>query len=65
MEFHGNFLFISFYSTAKSNLNANIPKANRDSPFVHVTSAATAGKLCLQIFSGLFTLQYDLFDIFY
>jgi len=36
-------IYFGAYSTAKSNLNASIPKANRDSPFVHVTSAATAG----------------------
>lgn len=32
------------YSTAKRNVNAALPKANRDTPFVHVTSAAMAGK---------------------
>ena len=32
------------YSTAKRNVNAALPKANRDTPFVHVTSAALAGK---------------------
>jgi len=31
------------YSTAKRNVNATLPKANRDTPFVHVTSAAMAG----------------------
>jgi len=31
------------YSTAKRNVNASLPKANRDTPFVHVTSAAIAG----------------------
>lgn len=31
------------YSTAKRNVNAALPKANRDTPFVHVTSAAMAG----------------------
>ena len=32
------------YSSAKRNVNASLPKANRDTPFVHVTSAALAGK---------------------
>ena len=32
------------YNTAKTNVNASLPKANRDTPFVHVTSAAMAGK---------------------
>lgn len=31
------------YSTAKRNVNGALPKANRDTPFVHVTSAAMAG----------------------
>jgi len=31
------------YSTAKRNVNSSLPKANRDTPFVHVTSAAFAG----------------------
>jgi len=31
------------YNTAKTNVNASLPKANRDTPFVHVTSAAMAG----------------------
>lgn len=31
------------YSTAKRNVNASLPKSNRDTPFVHVTSAAMAG----------------------
>jgi len=31
------------YNTAKRNVNATLPKANRDTPFVHVTSAAMAG----------------------
>lgn len=31
------------YSTAKLKVNASLPKCNRDTPFVHVTSAATAG----------------------
>jgi len=31
------------YSTTKRNLNLNLPKANRDTPFVHVISAASAG----------------------
>ena len=34
------------YSTSKKNINASLPKANRDTPFVHVTSAAMAGKFC-------------------
>ena len=33
------------YSTAKRNVNASLPKSNRDTPFVHVTSAAMAGTL--------------------
>lgn len=31
------------YSTAKRNVNNQLPKSNRDTPFVHVTSAAMAG----------------------
>lgn len=31
------------YSTAKRNVNASLPKANRDTPFVHVLSAGMAG----------------------
>jgi solute carrier family 25 protein 33/36 len=31
------------YSTAKRNVNASLPKTNRDTPFVHVTSAGMAG----------------------
>ena len=34
------------YSTAKRNVNGALPKANRDTPFVHVTSAAMAGNSC-------------------
>jgi len=31
------------YSTTKKNLNNSLPKVNRDTPFVHVVSAASAG----------------------
>lgn len=31
------------YSTTKQNLNRRLPKDNRDTPFVHVLSAASAG----------------------
>ena len=31
------------YSTTKKELNSRLPLANRDSPFVHVMSAASAG----------------------
>jgi solute carrier family 25 protein 33/36 len=31
------------YSTAKKNVNASLPKRNRDTPFVHVISASIAG----------------------
>ena len=34
------------YSTAKKTVNGNLPRQNRDTPFVHVLSAATAGFLC-------------------
>ena len=32
------------YSTTKKNINNNIPVINRDTPFVHVLSAASAGR---------------------
>ena len=35
------------YSTAKKNVNMSLPKPNRDTPFVHVTSAAIAGILLI------------------
>ena len=31
------------YSTCKKNIDASLPKNNRDTPFVHVVSAAAAG----------------------
>jgi hypothetical protein len=31
------------YSTTKKGLNRRLPKSNRDTPFVHVVSAASAG----------------------
>jgi len=31
------------YSTTKKNINNNLPRVNRDTPFVHVLSAASAG----------------------
>ncbi len=31
------------YSTVKRNMDASLPKSNRDTPFVHVISAAAAG----------------------
>ena len=31
------------YSTTKKTLNRRLPKPNRDTPFVHVVSAASAG----------------------
>jgi len=31
------------YSTAKRNIDASLPRANRDTPFVHVVSAMSAG----------------------
>jgi hypothetical protein len=31
------------YSTTKKGLNCRLPKPNRDTPFVHVVSAASAG----------------------
>lgn len=31
------------YSTTKKNVNSNLPRQNRDTPFVHVISAASAG----------------------
>ena len=32
------------YSTTKQAVNSRLPKPNRDTPFVHVISAASAGK---------------------
>ena len=32
------------YSTTKKNINNNLPRVNRDTPFVHVLSAASAGR---------------------
>jgi solute carrier family 25 protein 33/36 len=32
------------YSTVKRNMDASLPKSNRDTPFVHVISAAAAGQ---------------------
>ena len=45
------------YSTTKQAVNSRLPKPNRDTPFVHVISAASAGKwiglfLCLDMTSG-------------
>ena len=31
------------YSTCKRNIDASLPKNNRDTPFVHVVAAAAAG----------------------
>ena len=31
------------YETTKKNVNRSLPRENRDTPFVHVTSAFTAG----------------------
>ena len=36
-------IYFFTYSTAKRNINGSLPKRNRDTPFVHVTSAFTAG----------------------
>jgi len=36
-------IYLWAYSTAKRNVNASLPESNRDTPFVHVTSAAMAG----------------------
>ncbi len=36
-------IYFFTYSTAKRNLNASVPSGNRDTPFVHVLSAAAAG----------------------
>jgi len=37
-------IYFFAYSTAKQKINASVPKRNRDTPFVHVVSAACAGE---------------------
>ena len=32
------------YSTTKKNINNSLPRVNQDTPFVHVLSAASAGR---------------------
>ena len=37
-------IYFYTYSTVKRTVNATVPKSNRDTPFVHVISAMSAGK---------------------
>ena len=41
--YYSRAIYFWSYNTAKRNVNETLPKANRDTPFVHVTSAAMAG----------------------
>ena len=47
------------YSTAKMKVNASLPKANRDTPFVHVTSAASAGNKPLDFVFTEYQLNFS------
>ena len=48
--FFSRAIYFWAYSTAKRNVNNQLPKSNRDTPFVHVTSAAMAGNFFFHAF---------------